>query len=93
MLFFGYITAYPTLLWIMVSSSCLLFLYVCCAVSSLKTNSLLISITHLSWAHGAISSLMDRIKIVQKGKGTDINLSIQYILNCGAESAGSCHGG
>ena len=45
------------------------------------------------WAHGAISSLMDRIKIAQKGKGTDINLSIQYILNCGAESAGSCHGG
>jgi len=36
---------------------------------------------------------MDRIKIAQKGKGTDINLSIQYILNCGAESAGSCHGG
>lgn len=45
------------------------------------------------WAHGAISSLMDRIKIARKGEGHDINLSIQYILNCGAETAGSCHGG
>merc|ERR1712194_528135 len=45
------------------------------------------------WAHGAISSLMDRIKIARKGQGVDINLSIQYMLNCGAETAGSCHGG
>lgn len=45
------------------------------------------------WAHGAISSLMDRIKIARKGKGHDINLSIQFILNCGAGTAGSCHGG
>lgn len=45
------------------------------------------------WAHGAISSLMDRIKIARQGEGHDINLSIQFILNCGAGTAGSCHGG
>jgi len=45
------------------------------------------------WAHGAISALGDRIKIARKGKGDDINLSIQYILNCGGDVAGSCHGG
>lgn len=36
---------------------------------------------------------MDRIKIARKGEGHDIILSIQYILNCGAGTAGSCHGG
>ncbi|KAL7438382.1 hypothetical protein ACHAXH_007602 [Discostella pseudostelligera] len=45
------------------------------------------------WAHGAISSLMDRIKIARKGEGHDIILSIQYVLNCGGGTAGSCHGG
>ncbi len=45
------------------------------------------------WAHGALSSLADRIKIARLGKGDDINLSIQFILNCGTETAGSCHGG
>jgi cathepsin X len=45
------------------------------------------------WAHGAVSSLMDRIKIDRKGEGHDINLSIQWVLNCGQGSAGSCHGG
>jgi cathepsin X len=45
------------------------------------------------WAHGAISSLQDRIKIARDAQGHDINLSIQFILNCGADSAGSCHGG
>jgi cathepsin X len=45
------------------------------------------------WAHGAISSLGDRIKIARKAAGDDINLSIQFILNCGADTAGSCHGG
>jgi len=44
-------------------------------------------------AHGALSSLADRIKIARKGKGDDINLSIQYILNCGGRMSGSCHGG
>jgi len=52
------------------------------------------------WAHGSLSSLGDRIKIAREfhgdsgsSRGDDINLSIQYILNCGTESAGSCHGG
>lgn len=45
------------------------------------------------WAHGALSSLADRIKIARLGKGDDINLSIQYILNCATREAGSCHGG
>jgi cathepsin X len=45
------------------------------------------------WAHGAISALADRIKIARNGEGHDINLSIQWVLNCGGGSAGSCHGG
>jgi len=45
------------------------------------------------WAHGSLSALADRIKIARKGRGTDINLSIQVILNCATEVAGSCHGG
>lgn len=45
------------------------------------------------WAHGAISALGDRIKIARGAIGDDINLSIQYILNCGGDVAGSCHGG
>ena len=45
------------------------------------------------WAHGALSSLGDRIKIARNAAGDDINLSIQFILNCGTEMAGSCHGG
>ncbi len=49
-----------------------------------------------------MSSLGDRIKIARminnannEGMmiGPDINLSIQFILNCGANVAGSCHGG
>ena len=44
------------------------------------------------WAHAALSSLADRIKIDRKAQGTDIKLSIQFILNCGSE-AGSCFGG
>merc|ERR1711988_1752206 len=43
------------------------------------------------WAHGSVSALGDRIKIARKGKGIDINLSVQHILNCGG--VGSCHGG
>uniref|UniRef100_A0A7S4J1V5 Peptidase C1A papain C-terminal domain-containing protein n=1 Tax=Odontella aurita TaxID=265563 RepID=A0A7S4J1V5_9STRA len=45
------------------------------------------------WAHGSISALADRVKIARKNKGEDINLSIQFILNCGGKVAGSCHGG
>lgn len=45
------------------------------------------------WAHGALSALADRIKIARKAQGEDVNLSVQYILNCGTRVAGSCHGG
>lgn len=45
------------------------------------------------WAHGALSALADRIKIARDAQGDDINLSIQWVLNCGAETAGSCLGG
>ena len=44
------------------------------------------------WAHASLSSLADRIKIARNASGIEINLSIQYILNCGAD-AGSCRGG
>ena len=44
------------------------------------------------WAHASLSSLADRIKIARHAQGADMELSIQYILNCGA-TAGSCHGG
>jgi len=43
------------------------------------------------WAHGAVSALGDRIKIARQGKGIEIDLSVQHILNCG--NVGSCHGG
>ena len=43
------------------------------------------------WAHGSISALGDRLKILRKAKGIDINLSVQHLLNCG--DAGSCYGG
>jgi cathepsin X len=45
------------------------------------------------WAHSALSSLADRIKIDRMAKGDDINLSIQYVLNCGGKVGGSCLGG
>lgn len=55
------------------------------------------------WAHGALSALADRIKIDAatvawtkndpNREAVEINLSIQYILNCASEMAGSCHGG
>ncbi|KAL3796796.1 hypothetical protein HJC23_010943 [Cyclotella cryptica] len=45
------------------------------------------------WAHGALSALADRIKIARNAVGDDINLSIQWVLNCGGGVAGSCWGG
>jgi cathepsin X len=47
------------------------------------------------WLHSALSSLADRIKIDRgaEASGDDINLSIQYVLNCGGRIAGSCFGG
>jgi cathepsin X len=51
------------------------------------------------WAHSALSSLADRIKIArgddhhQAGAPDEINLSVQFLLNCGSDIAGSCHGG
>ena len=44
------------------------------------------------WAHAALSALGDRIKIAKRGRGAEINLAIQHVLNCGS-MAGSCHGG
>jgi len=47
------------------------------------------------WAHGSLSALADRIKIARNASigSADINLSVQHVLNCGSEIAGSCHGG
>ena len=49
------------------------------------------------WAHAAISALQDRIKIFKHFNtsiiGPDVYLSIQFILNCGEDIAGSCRGG
>jgi len=45
------------------------------------------------WAHGSMSSVADRIKILRKGQWPDYNLAIQFILNCGTNVAGSCDGG
>ncbi len=43
------------------------------------------------WAHGSVSALSDRIKIMRKATFPDINLSIQFLLNC--QYGGSCMGG
>lgn len=49
------------------------------------------------WAHASLSSLADRIKIARMSSDVpyvdDINLSVQFVLNCGGTVAGSCHGG
>lgn len=50
------------------------------------------------WAHGSISALGDRIKIARNTggktqKGPDVNPSIQHVLNCAGDVAGSCYGG
>jgi len=45
------------------------------------------------FAHGALSSLADRIKIARRAQWPDYAAAIQYILNCGADVAGTCYGG
>jgi cathepsin X len=48
------------------------------------------------WAHASMSALADRIKISNPLTITEIELSIQFILNCGGDGpnrAGSCLGG
>eukprot|EP00929_Paragymnodinium_shiwhaense_P007760 TRINITY_DN111678_c0_g1_i1.p1 TRINITY_DN111678_c0_g1~~TRINITY_DN111678_c0_g1_i1.p1 ORF type:complete len:458 (-),score=111.06 TRINITY_DN111678_c0_g1_i1:590-1921(-) len=49
------------------------------------------------WAQAATSALADRVKIARNARGTDILLSVQYILNCGNSannhSGGTCLGG
>jgi cathepsin X len=58
------------------------------------------------WAHSSMSSLGDRIKIAQHQQAQEqqentscsipqpeINLSVQFLLNCGGSAAGSCSGG
>jgi cathepsin X len=43
------------------------------------------------WAHSAMSSIADRMKIMSGGKQRDIIPSVQALINCG--NAGSCNGG
>ena len=51
------------------------------------------------WAHAALSSLADRIRIAKYRQGyyhsddDEVDLSVQFLLNCGSEIAGSCRGG
>jgi cathepsin X len=49
------------------------------------------------WAHGATSALADRIKIARGGRGGDIILAVQHVLNCiqgdYTSFQGSCWGG
>ncbi|KAK9814553.1 hypothetical protein WJX72_007790 [[Myrmecia] bisecta] len=47
------------------------------------------------WAHGTLSMVQDRLKIRKKGRGPDVMLSRQTLLNCGAfEGLGAgCDGG
>lgn len=40
-----------------------------------------------------MSALADRIKIARNAAGTEVNLSIQFLLNCGGDSRLSCQGG
>jgi cathepsin X len=50
------------------------------------------------WAHAALSVLGDRIMIAQSQEEDssildEFNLSVQFLLNCAGEYAGSCYGG
>lgn len=47
------------------------------------------------WAHGTLAALQDRLKIRKGGKGMDVMLSRQALLNCGAFDGfgAGCNGG
>ena len=45
------------------------------------------------WAHGAISSIADRLKFMQNNAARDFLPAVQVLLNCAQNVAGSCHGG
>ena len=46
------------------------------------------------WAHGTLSALGDRIKMMRKGAFPDINLSEQVLVNCvTANQSHGCDGG
>eukprot|EP00921_Rhytidocystis_pertsovi_P001033 GHVQ01001772.1.p1 GENE.GHVQ01001772.1~~GHVQ01001772.1.p1 ORF type:complete len:392 (+),score=47.50 GHVQ01001772.1:2191-3366(+) len=45
------------------------------------------------WAHGAVSTVSDRIKIMRNAQWPDITLSIQEMINCGGKMTGDCNGG
>ena len=45
------------------------------------------------WAFAAASSLSDRVKIARDAKGSDVQISVQHILNCASMEGGSCEGG
>jgi len=42
------------------------------------------------WAHGATSSMNDRIAILRKNAWPEINLAPQYLINC--HGGGDCNG-
>jgi cathepsin X len=45
------------------------------------------------WAHGAISSVADRLKFMQNNAARDFLPAVQVLLNCAQDIAGTCHGG
>lgn len=47
------------------------------------------------WAHGSLSMINDRLKIKKKGKGPDVMLARQTLLNCGwyTHMGHGCDGG
>src|SRR5690625_3760165 len=44
------------------------------------------------WAHAASSCFSDRLKILRAASWPDIEISVQYALNC-LSKAGTCYGG
>jgi cathepsin X len=45
------------------------------------------------WAHGAVSSIADRLKYIQNNAARDFLPAVQVLLNCATDIAGSCNGG